>query len=539
VVLGIATATVVVPFTSRDARAVRPLLRPSRDASTRFDRKQSAALFVGVRQFASDAVVPVPFAVDDAVDLAYVFALERRVALVPARRVVLALSGRPVKQASRERLRALRDAGADVRSADASGIRAALREQSALAGRDGMLIVSVATHGFLRDGNGYILAASSSIGRTESMLSANEVFETIATSAAQRSLVFVDACRERLTGTRGAASARSAAPIVRRLSRARGQVVFYAAAAGQWAYDDADARNGVFTKAVIAGINCGAAKVRGMVTAETLAGFVERNVRMWIVKNQDPAIGSATQVSMDGEARNMPLAQCWGVPPLGPARVTADGSMIRAWSDSGRQLWQRDAGGAVARVEASDLDADGMREVVYATADTIAVLDDGGNPLWSARDAATLSAFVTGDLFRQPTNEIVVLRNAAQSSFLTIYAADGSLLGRVDPHRRIDRIKIGRATNRHAPRILATSGNLSLVFDPKKLAAGKPLWAGRVSRKTDGIAALDVVDGNGDGKREICLTTASGAKVFVDFSGHAIRSMSSARFERVAPSRLR
>jgi len=268
VVLGIATATVVVPFTSRDARSVRPLLQQSRSASTHFDRRQSAALFVGVRQFANDAVEPVPFAVDDAVDLSYVFALERRVALVPPRRVVLALAGRPVKEESRERLRKLRDAGVDVRPAAADVIRNALREQSALAGRDGLLIVSVASHGFLRDGNGYILATSSSIGRTETMLSANEVFETIATSPAQRSLVFVDACRERVTSTRSVlAGTASAAPLVRRLSRARGQVVFYAAAAGQWAYDDLTARNGVFTKAVIAGINCGAAKVRGMVTA--------------------------------------------------------------------------------------------------------------------------------------------------------------------------------------------------------------------------------------------------------------------------------
>ena len=72
------------------------------------------------------------------------------------------------------------------------------------------------------------------------MLATTDIFETIASSAAQRSLVFIDACRERMAaGTRTVlANAMTAAPLARRLSHTRGQAVFYAAAAGQWAYDD-------------------------------------------------------------------------------------------------------------------------------------------------------------------------------------------------------------------------------------------------------------------------------------------------------------
>jgi hypothetical protein len=535
VLVGIATAT-VVPFVSRGTRSVRAVLEPPRSASTRFDHRQSAALFVGVRQFTSGSVEPVPFAVDDAVDLAYVFALERRVGLVPPRRVVLALSGRPVKKESAERLRALRDAGADVRfRADAAGIRAALREQTALAGRDGILIVSMATHGFLRDGSGYILGASSVLHDPATMLSTAEVFETIASSAAQRSLVLIDACRERMVKGRRSvlANAMSDAPLVRRLSRTRGQAVFYAAAAGQSAYDDPEARNGVFTKAVIGGINCGAAKVRGAVTADTLAGYVERYVHAWIRDNRDPNVGSATEASMDGEARNMPLAQCWGPSIGGPARAIPIGTAVRAFSEKNELLWQRDVGGVVTRAEALDLDADGRRDVVFATRDAVAALDESGNPLWSAREAMTLTTFATGDLFRQHTNEVVALWNGEHSSRLAVYAPDGTRLGVFDDNRRLDRVAIARPTNRHAPKIVATSGNVVLVFDPKKLAAGKPLWTGRVSPRSDAIASLEIVDGNGDGKGDIALTTASGAKLFVDFTGHAIRSDSSARFERL------
>lgn len=539
VLLGIATAT-VVPFARRSARSVRVVVDTPRSASTRFERKQSSALFVGVRHFTSDSIQEVPFAVDDAVDLAYAFALERRVGLVPPRRVLLMLSGHPVKQDSRDRLCALRDAGVDVRfRAGAGDIRAALREQAALAGRDGMLIVSMASHGFLQHGRDYILGASSVVRDPATMLSITDMFEVIASSAAQRSLVFVDACRERMvSGTRSVlANAMSAAPLARRMGHTRGQAVFYAAAAGQWAYDDAEAHNGVFTKAVIDGIHCGAAKVRGAVTAETLAGYVERNVHTWICDNRDPNVGSATQASMDGEARNMVLAQCWGSLPPSGLHVTASGTTIRAFSDKNELIWQRDAGGVLTLAEAVDLDADGIREVVFATRDTVAALDAAGNPLWSAPDAMKVTAFTTGDLFRQHTNEVVALRNDEHSpaSRLAIYGPDGARLGVFDSNRHLDRVTIGRPTKRHAPKIIVTSGNTLLVFDPKKLAAGKPLWAGRISPRAAGaIASLQIIDRDGDGKDDIALTTASGAKVFVDFTGHTIGAHSPARFERLA-----
>ena len=63
-----------------------------------FDASESAGLFVGVRSFRDSWFAEVPFAVDDAVDLAYLFALQ--LALIAPERVVLALSGEPVKAES-------------------------------------------------------------------------------------------------------------------------------------------------------------------------------------------------------------------------------------------------------------------------------------------------------------------------------------------------------------------------------------------------------------------------------------------------------
>ena len=94
-----------------------PPLRP--EPLARFDREQSAALFVGVRRFTRDSTLaPVRFAVDDAVDLAYAFALDPNVALVPPHRVVLALSGQPEKAESKKRLEELKAAHATVTGAD-------------------------------------------------------------------------------------------------------------------------------------------------------------------------------------------------------------------------------------------------------------------------------------------------------------------------------------------------------------------------------------------------------------------------------------
>jgi hypothetical protein len=537
--LGAAAAT-VVPVMRPDARSVRVVDVSPRGAVAHFDRRQSAALFVGVRRFTAGQVEDVPYAVDDAVDLAWVFALDRRVNLVTPRRVLLALSGRPAKAESQRRLRELRAAGARVEAAEPSQILSGLREQAALAGPAGILIVSLATHGFVREGIPYILGASSLLRAPETTLSAPKLFDLIASSRAQRSIVFVDACRERIvSGTRAvAADAMSAAPLARRMTHARGQVVYYAAAAGQWAYDDRQSRNGVFTKAVIDGLHCGAAKVRGAVTAETLATYVERSVRAWIHDNRDPNVGSATQADIDGDARNLPLAQCWmpSGSATGPAQVAVDGNVVNALSEKNDSLWHHDAGTPVTRASVADLEADGTNEVVVVTAGGVAALDSEGNPLWSARENMSLADVATGDLFRQHTTEVVAAWNDAHStaSRLTIYAPDGSRLASLDHEGHFDHVAIWQPTRRHAPKIVATSGNTLLVFDPKKIAAGKPVWSGRITPRRETIRKLAIRDYDGDGRSDVSLVTASGAEVVVDFTGRALHSQKHAHFERVS-----
>jgi hypothetical protein len=532
VLLGVTTAS-VVPLLRRGARSVRAVVGATPAASTHCYPEESAALFVGVRQFDSASLESIPYAVDDAVDLAYLVAFDKRIRLVVPSRIVLSLSGEPEKPESQARLAKLLRAGAVRRDAQPARIRALLEKQAALVGNDGLFIVSIASHGFVRDGVPFIMGASSLVEAPETTLSAAKMLDVISSLGVQRSLIFVDACRERLTPqSRSVLAAMTAAPLIDRIGRRRGQVVLYAAAAGQYAYDDDAARNGVFTKAVMDGLRCDAAKVNGYVTASTLAGYVERSVRTWIRDKRGLNVASATQSDIDGGALNMPLAQCWTSPRVGPSQATADGTMVRAEFDDGTPPWSRDAGDVVLGTQVADLDADGAREVVFATRGKVGAFDADGSPMWSAGDGATLTAYDVGPLFRQQhTSQVVAAWEGEHSSRIAAYAPDGLQFAEFASDHPFEHLVIARASNRHAPRIVATSGNTLLVFDPKKIASGKPLWSGVITPRTQTIRSLALIDYDRDGKVDIALTTSSGARVIVDLKGHPIAG-GAAHFER-------
>ena len=309
-----------------DTRGVkRPAKEGAADAIETFDPKQSAALFVGVCRFPYDSTVAdVRYAVDDAIDLAFVFALDDRVRLVDPARVILALSGDPQKPESRQNLDRLVAAGAKVRSAGQADIITALQEQANSAGRTGVLVIAFATHGISYDGTQHLLTATSVLPHRETTISESKIRDLASRSDATRSLILVDACRERLVDDRrnSEPDRRSAASLIHAMSGAQGQVVLSAAAAGQYAYDDDVRRNGVFTAAVIDGLGCDAPMdARGLVTVDTLSAFVEDRVLTWIRKQRSISIARATQVTYEGSTKTMPLAEC----RRGPSRTQSAG----------------------------------------------------------------------------------------------------------------------------------------------------------------------------------------------------------------------
>ncbi|MGZ8788179.1 MAG: caspase family protein [Thermoanaerobaculia bacterium] len=510
VVVAIAAAAFRPPFVP--GRSVRPLgLIGEGPSSAKSDTRQSAALFVGIRRFSHGRALQVPYAVDDAVDLAYFFSLDRRGRLVPPSRIVLAISGRPQKDDSRMRLEWLKQAGARVVEPTQSNIITMLEEQAALAGRDGILILSLATHGFVHDGIPYILASTSRFEYPETAIPTPRLFDIASRSAARRSLVLIDACRERIsTGTRaGGPQLATAAPLLEKMARVEGQVVFYAAAAGGYAYDDDVSRNGVFTKAILDGLRCSATTTRNVVTVDHLRKHVEGQVLDWIRRHRDPEIETAIQVSIDGRAESMPLAMCPPPPERRIAAVEVDGSRIRAFDPSRVQLWERDVEETVVDHAIEDLDADGHQEVVVATPKRLVTLDWEGKLIWTADEAMTLRILVVGDLQGKATRQVLALWNDERSSTsrLVVHDGAGQRLAAYDHPTPLDRVAIYRPNKTYDPRIIAVGMAEIFLFNAKKLGSGKPAWRRPVPKT---IEALEFVDYDRDGRKDIAIRTSNG-----------------------------
>ena len=489
ILIGLATATVVPMM--RHARSVRPAAAQSPEPP--FDPQRSAGLFVGVRTFTGGSTPEVPYAVDDAIDLAYTFACDRRVHLVMPHNVILALAGSPQKPESQRRLRELTDEGAEVRGAEE--LDELLDRQSARAGRGGLLIASFATHGFVDGGISHVLGSE----RTYSMA---KMLDRIAEHGVPRSLIIVDACKERTAGARGAGGGSYIMPLMQKMPRIQGQVMLSVAGL---AYDDPRSCNGVFTRAVIDGLNCKATSPRCQVTAETLAQYVERTVRKWIRANRNPNVRSATQINVDGEARNMPLAQCCAT-PAPKMNITSAGSVVTVASAG--SLWRHDVG----RPITSTMQAG--EHVIVGTDDSLIAFGSDGKRQWTV-NAGGLRACAAGDLFRKHNDQIVALSD----SHLSIYEGDGSLTSTYEHSEDFRHIAICRATSRHVPRLVVAGTNRVLAFDPKKIADGKPLWRGRLS---ESITAIKVADCNRDTTQDIVITTTSGATLNIDYEGKVI-----------------
>jgi hypothetical protein len=500
-----------------------------------FSREASAGLFVGVRDFSHDRMLTVPYAADDATDLAYRFALDQRVGLVPPRRVVLAISGMPQKDDSKQRLRELRKAGARiVTDATTGDILHLLKQQAALAGNEGLLVLSIASHGFQQQGDAYILGSTSDFGSIETSLRVTTLFDIAA--QASRSLIFIDACRDRTgEGSRGGTPAiDSHAPLINRMRHVQGQVIFYAAADGEYAFDDPVHQNGVFTKAVLDGLDCQASAPRGTVLVETLHSFADRQVRRWIRDNRNRTVNPATQVSMEGETRNMPLSQCWRT-PASRLRVAVDHATVTAYGVDTHPLWRKDFGEPVVHAEAADLDADAFYEIVIGLRSRIIVLDRDGKELWTrSGEPRTLATFTTGDLYEKHTNQIVALWNDTDSSRLTVLDSKGHEQS-IDHPALLRHVAIGRTTNHYAPRIVTATDRSVLLFHARTLA---PYWQQRLRSPSETIRDLRIVDGEHGARRELAIDTAGGTTSFT-FDGKILRQTAKVLWQEVSPGTTR
>lgn len=481
-----------------EERSVRPLRQLETPPAT---SAEPAALFVGVREFTD--VPAVPYSVDDAVDLAYAFSLEPRSRLVQPSRVVLAISGYPVKEESRTRLAQLLEADAQRIAPSRANIVDTLQQQATAAGT-GLLLVSFATHGFSRDGMQYVLASDSRYEDPLSSLSVPRMLDVAA--GAGRSLVIVDACRERVrVDSRSSGAVPSPAAILRAMRSVHGQAVL-APAPGEVVYDNQSRRNGVLTSAILdATLKCKArTDGKGVVTVETLAAYVEKYVREWIKRNRRRTVNSAIQLSVDGSAGSMPLSRCGDCAVTG---VAFEGRTLRTAS------WSRTLDGPIIQVEQADLDDDGCQEVIAAVGDAIRVFSGDGQDRWVRRTKAPIRKFVIGG------EQIAALSR----THLTILDATGE---RRDcaPAGMLHEVVFDRPTARHARRVIVAGTHdykvLLARVEPKTCATA---WLREVVPSHQFVEKLEAGDADNDARRDVTLTTTRGS-VTVNFDGEVVTS---------------
>ncbi len=568
------------------SRGVHLIAQRGRDTDV-FDPARSAGLFVGVRHFSHDEnLVEVPFAVDDAIDLAHLISLE--LGLVEPGRVRVLLSGEAKKPESQQRLEALIAAGANRHPASQSDIYRFLKRQSNAATREGVLFVSFATHGFSEEGSHYLAAADSLLDHIETTVFTGRIFDQISQSEAARHIVLLDACREQLTRRRGlGADPRSAMSpyLFDAIGRSKGQAVLSAARPGEYAFDDFERRNGVFTASVLEALQCEAeTDDRGFITVRALASFVNDQVTAWVRKHKrgEPFGGGGIEIRLGGLAADLPLAFCRKTlpPELQPGTLNMDDDRFEVLSETGIRLWERRILGSIVKGEIADLNGDGKNEVVIGVSKPGSEATDSGkifafsfdgDELWS-RDTTVfwpndttaktnyegsksgrllVVDFKIADLFMQGNKQIIALSRDSHGWFqsrLTIIDSDGAPLASYWHPGHLHHIELGAQSPQHPSRLLvggvnndlrssfAGSVNLYVVFmlDPrdvrgqappyrgKAVGKGSQLWYGVLLPKALGIHLIDFLDWNNDGLNEIVVFTEKSQFFYLDFAGNLL-----------------
>ncbi|MBI1290336.1 SUMF1/EgtB/PvdO family nonheme iron enzyme [bacterium] len=364
------------PSPLRRDLSVSPLTPPLQRENG-FDAAHSTGLFVGVGQFTIDRnLAPIPYAVDDAVDLAWTFAAELH--LIPFEQVILCLGGAPRKPESAERLERLREAGATCHGGSRTEIGLAIVEFADMARPDGLMVATVSTHGFEVGGAHYFLATDSArrIATTSAIPFAELKGGLMRPADVRRRLLLIDTCRERLDsgevkriggGLNPSLAAEMgkaegfAALFATEMGKAEGFAALFATVAEGYSYDDPVAQNGVFTSGVLKGLR-GAAPTddTGFLRVGALAGYVDQHVRAWIRAN-NPHVGHPPGITrnLESDAEHLPLAFDEG---KWTARRVADEEARRRADESAREqaeaeAYRRAAQEAQARAAAAERQA--------------------------------------------------------------------------------------------------------------------------------------------------------------------------------------
>lgn len=291
-----------------------------------FVPSQSRGVFIGINDFADESVADLKFACDDAVDLAYRF---YELGLIRPEGIALGLAGEPIKSETKAKVATLRERGMpEPFSPEKSNILKVLGAASKGAGREGLLVLTLSTHGFYEGGDA-LLARDTTVDLdldsgilTETSLSYDSLVALMLRSPSPRRLALVDACRERLRQGGTKSLARDPAlptALAERLARTKGIAMVLGAPPGGYGYDGGQddtnqpIQNGVFTHYLLKGLS---GDVRGdtatgVVTLGALLDYTQSHLSRWTSANGRPVDDGGSGISfreLDRALMELPLA---------------------------------------------------------------------------------------------------------------------------------------------------------------------------------------------------------------------------------------
>jgi len=276
----------------------------------------NAGLFVGVNRFNKDnSLNDLAYAVNDAIELAYLFVFELR--LIPPDNCVVLLSGTPssdmASQHVREHLERLQRSGATIKSADRTEVLLSFLQVNNFGHEDSnILICSFCSHGFEDRGDAFIMP-SDGVKRllNETAIPLRTIETRMQESKAGHRLLLVDACQERISARSAQGNApRSTEAFLLAFNKPTGQAKLASCSSGQLSHEYRDPNSpghGLFTQGFLRALRGGAQPDdTGAVRLGAVAEYVSTFASDWTSRNgrqkQSPTLSGPVS------SRQLPLA---------------------------------------------------------------------------------------------------------------------------------------------------------------------------------------------------------------------------------------
>ena len=153
---------------------------------------------------------------------------------------------------------------------------------SRLRGKNGTLIFFFAGHGFSKGNRNYLATADFAMNQmAQSALTIHELEQAIRRTGARRAIIFIDACRE----DPWVSGARNFAQDSFRVRQSKGIQHLFGSEFGKQSWETDKLKHGVFSYFLYRGLNGGAVEANGLISFDSLTGYVQEEVGKWSHQN--------------------------------------------------------------------------------------------------------------------------------------------------------------------------------------------------------------------------------------------------------------